>query len=204
MLTSSVLICICLFLIGCQSNSTVDSYINIEATEAFLNKEKEVRTYPNIGDDDIFDFAFIKGAPKAEESHDVNEIIKMYSTTWTIEEPHYPLVIDIENSQIYEEADVGGPHGVRFEESRKKVNDIEIVLGLFEKYNVLSWQNYYSNVKDYHSYEDGASWRVLVQYEDGTIETFRGEGKSFEGILPDNYNDFMNELDAYVTGHLEK
>lgn len=168
-----------------------------------LNQEKEIRPYPNIGDEDIFDFAFINGAPKAEESHEVDDIIKMYATTWSIDELHHPIAIDIENNEIYVEPSVR-LHGVEFETDRKKVDNTDKVLELFEQYDVLHWQNYYSNVKDFHSYEDGASWRVVVQYEDGTIEIFRGEGTRFEEIIPDHYTNFMNELWEYVNGHIGK
>lgn len=191
------------FLAGCQFGDTVESYINVEATEELLNKEKEVRQYPDVGDEDIFDFAFVNGAPETEESHEVNDIIKMYATTWSIDELHHPIAIDIKNHEIYIEPEVK-LFGVEFEIGRKKVDDIEIVLELFDKYEVLSWQNYYSNVKDHHSYEDGSSWKLLVQYEDGTIETFRGSGTRFSDIIPENYTDFMNELADYVAGHLDE
>lgn len=203
MCVTAIITIACLFLASCQFSNTVESYINIDATEKLLNKEKEVRKYPDVGDEDIFDFAFINGASETEESHEVDEIIKMYASTWSIDELHHPIAIDIENNEIYVEPNIS-LHGVEFETDRKKVDDTDKVLDLFEQYDVLHWQNYYSNVKDYHSYEDGASWRLVVQYEDGTIEIFRGEGTSFAGITPDHYTDFMNELGKYVNEHLDK
>lgn len=191
----------CLCLSSCQSHESVPAYFNIEATEQLLNKERELHPYPNIGDGDIFDFANINGAPLSEKNHDVKEIIKMYSTTWSIDELHYPIVIDIEQNEIYVEPNIG-LYGIEFETDRIKVNDIHKVHELFEKYNVLDWQNYYSNVKDYHSYEDGAYWKLVVQYADGTIEIFRGSGTDFDEIIPHNYYDFMNQLGEYVSRHL--
>lgn len=201
---SSLLLLIgCLFLAGCQSNDQGASYINIEATEHFLNQEKEERNYPDIGDEDIFDFAYIKGAPEAEDDHKVDDIIKMYATTWSIDELHDPIVIDIENSEIYVEPSLDYL-GVQFETERKKVDDIADVVALFDTYDVLDWQHDYSNVKDYHSYEDGASWSLGVQYSDGTVDKFRGEGTSFNEIIPDNYHDFMDALGAYVVDYIGK
>lgn len=196
-------IVICLFLVGCQIDETVKSYINVEATEKLLNQKKEPVPYPNIEGENIFDFAFINGAPKTEGNHKVNDIIKMYASTWSIDELHHPIAIDIANNEIYVEPSVK-LYGVEFETERKKVDDTAKVLELFEQYDVLHWQNYYSNVKDYHSYEDGSSWKLVVQYEDGTIESFRGEGTSFEEIIPDHYTDFMDKLWKYVNGHLDK
>jgi len=192
-----------LFLWGCQSSASIDSLINKEATEKWLTKmeEGELPPYPDVGDEDIFDFAFINGAPKTEESHEIDEIIKMYTTSWTIDELHHPIAIDIANNEIYVEPDVR-LFGVEFETERKEVDDTDKVLELFATYDVLNWQNYYSNVKDYHSYEDGASWSLMVQYEDGTTEKFYGNGTLFREIIPDHYDDFMKELGSYVTGHL--
>lgn len=192
----------CLLLWGCQSSASIESLINKEATEKLLTEmeERELPPYPDVGDEDIFDFAFINGAPKTEESHEVEEIIKMYATTWTIDELHHPIAIDIANNEIYVEPDVK-LFGVEFETERKKVDDIDKVLELLDKYDVLNWQNYYSNVKDYHSYEDGASWSLMVQYEDGTTEEFYGKGTFFREIIPDHYEDFMKELGNYVAGH---
>jgi len=190
-----------MFLVGCQSSDQTASYINIEATEKFLNQEKEESHYPDIEDEDIFDFSYIKVAPEAEKDHKVDDIIKMYATTWSIDELNDPIVIDIENSEIYAEPSVDHL-GVQFETERKKVDDIDDVVALFDTYDVLDWQHYYSNVKDHHSYEDGASWSLVVQYSDGTVDKFRGEGTSFKEIIPDNYYDFMDALGVYVVDHI--
>lgn len=195
-------IVVALLLAGCQSEDTVASYINVAATEKLLNKKNEDSELPNTGDIDIFDFAYINQAPRTEESHEVADIIKMYATTWSIDEHHYPIAIDIQNKEIYVESSVRR-YGIEFETDRIKADDMDQVLQLFETYDVLNWQNYYSDVKDYHSYEDGASWSLTVQYDDGTIEKFRGEGMSFSDIVPDNYPDFMKELETYVNGYLE-
>lgn len=190
----------CILLASCQADDTVDSYIDVEATEKMLEKEKEEAQYPNVGDADIFDFAYIKGAPEADGNYDVDDIIKMYASTGSFDDPQPPIAIDIENNEIYVEPDIGR-YGVDLEKKRKQVDDTDKVLELFERYDVLDWQNYYSDVKDYHSYEDGSSWSLVVQYEDGTIEEFRGEGTT--NITPDNYSDFMNELKDYVAEHLD-
>lgn len=190
-------------LVSCRLNDAVESYINVKETEKMLNKDKRHIQYPNVGDEDTMDFAFINGAPKTEVNHEVDDIIKMYATRSTFDELKTPIAIDIEKNEIYIEPNIHS-FGVVFGERRKEVNDTYKVIDLFEKHNVLSWNHYYANVKDYHSYEDGVSWRILVQYADGTIETFRGQGTQFNEITPENYNDFMNELENYVDGHLKE
>src|SRR5690625_8006470 len=91
-----------LFLWGCQSSASFGSLINKEATEKWLNKmeEGELPPYPDVGDEDIFDFAFINGAPETEESQEIDEIIKMYTTEWTIDELHPPIANDIGHNEI--------------------------------------------------------------------------------------------------------
>src|SRR5699024_12494225 len=86
--------------VGCQSSDQTASYINIEATEKFLNQQKEERHYPDIEDEDIFDFSSIKVAPEAEKDHKVDDIIKMYATTWSIDELNDPIGVDIESNEL--------------------------------------------------------------------------------------------------------
>lgn len=189
-------------LVGCQSDDRVASYINVEATERFLDNEKEEQIYPDVGDEDIFDFAFIKGAPEAKSNHEVDDIIKMYAGVSSFDEPHDPIAIDIEKSEIYQEPSIRSL-GVDIGDEHRKVDDIDELVELFDTYDVLNWQHYYSDVKDYHSYEDGISWSILIQYSDGSIDEFRGEGMSFKDIIPENYDDFMGALEEYVVKHVD-
>src|SRR5699024_1675459 len=133
--------------------------------------------------------------------HTVDAMIEMYASRSSIDEFCDSIVIGIEYSESYGEPSVDHL-GVQFETERKKVDDIDDVVALFDTYDVLDWQHYYSNVKDHHSYEDGASWSLVVQYSDGTVDKFRGEGTSFKEIIPDNYYDFMDALGVYVVDHI--
>src|SRR5690625_3067033 len=162
----------CIVLASCESDDQVTTYINIVATEKMLNMDKEEPQYSDVGDADIFDFAYMKGAPKAEDDYDVDDIIKMYASTGSFDDPQPPIAIDIEDNEIYVEPNIGR-YGVDREKERKQVNDTDRVLELFEQYDVLGWQNYYSDVKDYHSSDDGGSWSLVVQSEDGRIAEFR-------------------------------
>src|SRR5690625_3584638 len=148
----------------------------------------------------MFDIDYIKRETKAEDYYDVDDIIKMYASKGSFDDPKPPIAIDIENNEIYVEPNIGR-YGVDREKERKQVNDTDRDLELFERYDVLEWQNYYSDVKDYHSYEDGGSWSLVGQYEDGTIEEFRGEGTT--DITPDNYSDLKSDLKRYVAEHID-
>src|SRR5690625_5606660 len=97
----------CIVLASCESDDQVTTYINIVATEKMLNMDKEDPQYSDVGDADIFDFAYIKGAPKAKDDYDVDDIIKMYASTGSFDDPQPPIAIDIENNEIYVEPNIG-------------------------------------------------------------------------------------------------
>src|SRR5699024_12675160 len=110
---------VCIVIESYDLYNQITNYINIEDTEKMLNMEKEEPQYSDVGDADIFDFAYIKGAPKAEDDYDVDDIIKMYASTGSFDDPQPPIAIDIENNEIYVEPNICR-YGVDREKERKQ------------------------------------------------------------------------------------
>ena len=150
---------------------------------------------------DIFDFSFIRSAPVTEKSQPVENVIKVYHGEWSMERAP-AVAIDVENKEIYIEPRMAN-RGVRAHGGTKVIEDAEKVIQILEKYDIQNWQHYYSNVKDTTSYEDGASWSLWLQYDDGSVEIFRGEGTFWKDITPDNYQSFVNELTEFVEERID-
>src|SRR5699024_11368989 len=74
------------------------------------------------------------------------------------------------------------------------------VYDLLEKYHVSTWETEYI-VGDPDDYEDGYSWRLMLQFKDGTVKTYKGNE---EDEKPDNFDQFSRELHAFSERELER
>lgn len=141
---------------------------------------------------DMYDFAFIKMAPEAEEEQDINKVIKVYvnendSSTDT------GFAIDLQENNIYKNPWMSS-RGIASSEEPIEVESTEGIIEILEKYEVQDWDADYTTA-DAASIEDGYSWSVWLQYEDGTVEKHRGNEnvpKNFEAFVSD-ITDFANE-----------
>lgn len=75
------------------------------------------------------------------------------------------------------------------------------------KHGVQDWNSDYT-FEDAESYEDGYSWRLWLQFEDGTVEKHFGKGTSKEKLTPEKFESFAEELYQFqenkVTGVSEE
>ena len=151
-------------------------------------KDKEVMR--NI---DIYDFYFINKAPKSKEKQDLNELIK-FSLTTTSPIPT-GIAIDVGNNEIYK-----NPrhtiNGVKTYEETVLFDEKETLVNILEKYRIQDWQeNYTTESPD--SYNHGYGWSLLLQFEDGTIETHGGQGTT-DAIFPEEFDGFVEDIDQLV------
>jgi hypothetical protein len=62
---------------------------------------------------------------------------------------------------------------------------------------VPSWKRDYT-FEDPNSYQDGYSWSLWLQYEDGAVSKHFGEGTSVAEITPENFESFVAELRSFI------
>ena len=151
-------------------------------------------------DEAIFDFENFGRAPEATEKHPINEVIKIFFDEWTFDDLYEPIAIDIKNNEVYVNPSIN-IRGFRADDSFQ-INDPEKVFEILEKYEVQSWKRDYT-FEDPETYQDGYSWSLWLQFEDGTVEKHSGEGTDVEKLTPDNFQEFAKELRSFVEEKLE-
>ena len=161
-----------LFVIGCN----------------YLFTEKDELHKDTRNDVDIFDFYFINRAPAATEKHPLDELIKIYFSTKNV-------AIDVGNKELLEKPRFA-TNGVTIFEDPLPFDDKEGLLEILEKYRVQEWKEDYTTV-DPKTYDDGYGWMMLLQFEDGTVERYKGSGPYKEDVVPENFDDFADEIEAF-------
>lgn len=152
-------------------------------------------------DEAIFEFENIVRAPEATKKHAINDVIKIYFSEWTFDDPYEPIAIDIKNNEIYVNPSIN-IREFRADDSFQ-ISDANKILEILEKYDVQSWEKDYT-FEDPDTYQDGYSWSLWLQFEDGTVEKHSGEGTDVEKLTPKNFREFARELTKFVEVELEE
>ncbi len=137
---------------------------------------------------DIYDFYFINRAPAATEKHPLDELIKIYYSTKAV-------AIAVENNELLEKPRFA-TNGVTIFEDPLPFDDKEGLIEILEKYQVQEWKEDYTT-EDPDSYQDGYGWMMLLQFEDGTIERYKGSGPYKDDVVPENFDDFANDMETF-------
>src|SRR5690625_1645094 len=186
---------ICFLLLGCQTSTNQD---RDETTITENNNEGEDN---NMNEVDIFQFENIDKAPEATEKPPVNEVIKIFFSEWTFDAPYEPIAINIESNEVYVNPSLS-LHRISTYDDTVSISDAEEILEILERHEVQSWERDYT-FEDPDSYQDGYSWRLWLQFEDGTVEKHSGEGTDVEKLTPNNFREFVNELESFVEEKLQ-
>ncbi|MBO1001793.1 hypothetical protein [Pseudogracilibacillus auburnensis] len=193
----------CLYLLGCQtsSNQNKDETINQEdiKEEEQISDESEGN---NVTQKDIFEFKHIDKAPEATEDHSIDEVIKVFFDEWSIDVPYEAVAIDIQNNEIYVDPIISG-RGLRAQGGIVEVSEVNQVRGILGKYKVQEWKTDYT-FEDPDTYVDGYSWKLWLQFDDGTVEKHSGEGTEVEKLTPENFREFAKELRGFVEEKLKE
>lgn len=177
-----ICIILCLCLVGCN------------------DKNEQGEEVAEMTDQELYDIYYLKEAPEATGVHDLSDVIKV-AVVKNENLQDETIAIDVENDGIYINPS-SSSLGIRAVKGTKKINDMDEVIDILEKYNVQDWKADYTT-EDPKSYQDGVGWNVWIQYTDGTVQSFRGSGSGLEKITPDGFSDFFNELDTFVEERLE-
>ena len=139
---------------------------------------------------DIYDFHNIKKAPVASMKQDLDEIIKLtFSTNSPIQTR---IAIDIKNNKIYKNP-IFSKNGLVSTDGSIEFDYKEKLLNILEKYKIQDWKKDYTT-EDPDTYQDGAGWYLLLQFEDGTTESHGGQGTT-DKIFPKEFDAFVEEID---------
>lgn len=160
------------------------------------NNDEEPVILESAASIDVFDFAFIKKAPEATESHDLEEVIKVYFNENDSSQDK-GFAIDIEEGHVFINTGMGS-RGVRTSiEQPLEVSQIKGVIDILHKHHIQDWQEDYT-FENPDSYQDGYGWQLWLQFKDGTVEKHKGSGTNPDKVTPDNFDDFAKELHEFM------
>lgn len=170
----------CLLFVGCVQTSNED-----DGERATMNA------------DEVFDFKFINRAPKTTEEKPISDVIKIFFHETSFDEPYEAVAIDLENGEVYgnPSLSIRGVTGDVVVDS----DHVDDVYDILKKYDVSTWETEYI-VGDPDEYEDGYSWRLMMQFKDGTVKTYKGND---EEIKPDNFDEFSRKLHEFSGSELD-
>lgn len=169
-----VFIVVC-FLVTCQFKNPISH------SEGGGNTESTI---------DIYDFSFIELALHSKKKQDVDDLIKIYFIE-NDSSLDTGFGVDIENKLVYIDPRVGSRGIRRSSDDPDEINNVEDFINLVEKYEVQNWKKRYA---DHLDVEDGYGWKLILQYADGSIQTYSGSGIDMEKITPSNFNSFKKDL----------
>lgn len=171
---------VCLLLFGCGQA---------------LNRDEGLET--ELKEDKSFDFKFLNSAPETTGDNPIDDVIKIYFHETSYDEPYEAVAIDIENREVYAKPSLSirGVTGdfIVHSEHADEVYDI------LEKYTVSKWETEYI-VGDPDAYEDGYSWKLMMQLKDGTVKIYKGND---EETKPDKFDEFSRELHEFYESELD-
>lgn len=165
---------------------------------AFLtacNEKSNQDNNEDLDDIDVYDFYFINKAPESDEKHPLDELIKIYFSAKGV-------AIDVGEKEIYIDP-IYASNGIDTFEGTVDFDDKEGLIDIIEKYNVQKWKSDYS-FEAPDDYQDGYGWLLLMQFEDGTVEKYRGAGSLKEDITPRHFDAFGETLKDFVKGQIER
>lgn len=188
---------LCVLLLGC-SQSIDEDEIGEKSIKPEENQKDDEGKEEEMNEEKLFDFKFINRAPKTTEAKPIDDVIKVFFHETSFDDPYEAVAIDLENREVYAEPSLSirGVTGESIVDSERT----EDVYDILEKYHVSTWETEYI-VGDPNAYEDGYSWRLMLQFKDGTVITYTGND---EEEKPNNFDEFSRELHAFSERELKR
>lgn len=191
--TRLVILSMLLCMVGCQTDS---SHSDAESNHSSHAEKKDGEK--DMNEKDIFNFKNIEHAPEATEDHSLSAVIKVFFDESSFDEPYQSIAVDIGNNEIYVNPIIS-QRGLRAQDGVLDINDGKGIISILEKYQIQDWKTDYTDA-DAEEAEDGESWALILQYEDGSVKKHIGND---EDLTPEGFREFADELYQFVENHLE-
>jgi hypothetical protein len=174
-----------------------DENVDDEQNEDGQNNNEDGEN--NMADKDIFKFKHIAEAPEAPEAKPVQDVIKVFFAEWSIDIPleDSAVAIDIANNEMHVHP-VINHRGFRATGGVVSLNDAEQVKEILESYNVQEWPD--EEVPESEG-EDGYSWQLWLQYDDGTVQKYEGNEATEK---PEQFEEFATALREFAAERMEE
>jgi len=152
-----------------------------------------------VDNQELSNFDDLDDLPSAITQHSLTDITKILSYEHYDMQRQNGTAIDIQNKNLYTEPEIGY---IRLAEPDYNMTDedVETVLNILDKYDVLNWDSTYGEKPDDDpdNVMDGdANWYLYIQYSDGTVSGIQGYGRYSESY-PEGAESFMDEMIAFT------
>lgn len=198
-ITSVLILIVCLWMYGCeqsvdkkQADTSIEN-INLQKNDG--TKNDKVNKSGSVG------FKNIGQAPETTEKKPINEVAILFFNEWSYDTPSEPIAINIANNKLYVNPSLS-LHRYSTFDKEIHLKDSEDLLHILKEFEVQAWERDYS-IEEKDTYEDGVSWELWLQFEDGTLEKHSGSGSSKKEIIPKDFDAFVEELTKIVDERLE-
>src|SRR5699024_3559316 len=181
------------WIVGCQTDT---GNTDAESQQSSHTEEKDGEE--PMDPKDIFTFKNIEHAPVATEDHELSKVIKVFFNEWSFDDPYQSVAVDIGNNEIYMRPIISQT-GLNARGGIVEINNGEEIISILEKYQVQDWKTAYMDA-DAEEAEDGESWSLILQYEDGSVKKHTGND---EDLAPEGFRDLADELYQFVDDHKE-
>lgn len=196
----SIMLMICIAICACSDNN-VENTTSPDDTSEISNSSGDNVQNSNEGSEvtvssqELNDFDNIAKSPLTSTEHSLSDITKIMYYEYYEEQNHNQIAIDIGNKNLYTYPDI--VH-IRLDDPDYTMTDedVETVQSLIDKYNVLKWDSTYGYKPDYDQCEvedGGGSWRLYIQYTDGTVSRAKGYGY-YSKSHPEGAESFIKEM----------
>ena len=145
---------------------------------------------------EVHNFTFIDYLPETKMKKDLNKVKRIYFTDWSMSETN-TTAINIVSKTIYIDS-FDFNQDVETKEGPIHTPDVNKVLDILEEYDVQKWRRTYT-FRNPDAFQDGYSWKIVMQFDDGTVEKHRGEGS----LTPENYDEFLHEFNKFIDDRRE-
>ena len=191
----SIVICVVLLFGSCYKGT-----IKSSEEESFFNSVVSENPYSGYIledntsiEDGLPTFGELEYSQETIGIHTLSDITKIYFYEGTSTETRREIAIDIGNRRLHTWPKISIYLDSNNTDYIMTEEEVEYVLNLLEKYDVLSWgrittENTESTVGVTYS------WVLYIQYSDGTISYFNGYGAHPTEVQPENFNEFVEDM----------
>ena len=160
--------------------------------------EKENVTVDNTGLDGFY--TMVTQSDLAQEAHPLSDVTKILCYENQSMRSLYTFAIDIAGRGVFTEPNLSSSLDRREPNYHMTDADVDEVLAILERNDVLAWNPEYGDVQTYQDgvMDGGGGWALYLQYSDNTVSHFCGTGSMYEGGHPDTYGSFIKELTDFV------
>jgi len=158
------------------------------------NVEESIGGNMSMVNVELCGFSELREAERTTAAHALEDITKIMFYEYAYQRQFNEVAIDIHNRRLYTYPVISSTLDRRTPDYEMSIEEIEEVLTILEKYNILNWnETYFDESLTEEEEWEAYTWVLFIQYSDGTVQRFAGMG-SYSVSKPENFDAFVEEM----------